>query len=96
MPVRPTNSMKGTTMNIVRLGHYFTPSGIDDGNMAEGSCRTALVVDVLDTTERQDQMVGLVIWNHNGGMEVRHEVRVSHPLIDEDTFHLSGDCPFHR
>jgi hypothetical protein len=80
-------------MNLVRLGHYFTPTGNMDAalDFPDGTCRTALVIDV----EAED-LVSLAVWNPNGGQEHRTGVRVSAPAFGDDTFHLSGDCPWKR
>ena len=89
-----TNSMKGTTMtlNLVRLGHYFTPEH-SEGEAVHGSCRTALVVHAED-----EGLVNLAVWNSNGGQEVRSSIPVTEPEdeIHADSFHLSADCPWKR
>lgn len=96
-------TLKGNIMpeiNLVRLGHYHVPSGGTDDlgdrtegwtSAASGSCRTALVVD-----NRNDEGIGIVFWNYNGGMENRHLVVVGPPDEKQDTFHLSADCPWKR
>jgi hypothetical protein len=77
-------------MNLVRLGHYFTPSSAELEALA-GSCRTALVVHV-----ESDTVVDLAVWNQGGGQEVRTRVDVEAPASGHDSFHLSGDCPWSR
>lgn len=80
-------------MNLVRLGHYFTPSGgTDNDGIPHGGCRTALVVSV----DKSDTVVNLAVWNSNGGQEVRSDVVVGNPSEEADSFHLSGDCPWKR
>jgi hypothetical protein len=80
-------------VNLVRLGHYHTPSGgADDDGRPYGGCRTALIVHV----EENDQLVNLAIWNSNGGQEVRSSVPVATPTEEWSTFHLSGECPWKR
>jgi hypothetical protein len=79
-------------MNLVRLGHYFTPSGgSDNEGLAHGGCRTALVVHV-----NSDTNVNLAVWNSGGGQEIRTSVIVAAPTEQGESFHLSLDCPWDR
>lgn len=86
-------------MNLVRLGHYFTPSvtsgDLEAGLDLAGSCRTALVVHVWNRDE-PNEMVNLAMWNQNGGQETRSSVNVEVPGVGHDSFHLSGECPWRR
>lgn len=77
-------------MNLVRLGHYYTPNASGDG-----TCQTALVVGVVE----QDPMravVNLKVWQHDGDEMTRLNVQQNDPMAVQDhaTFHLSGECPF--
>lgn len=93
-------------VNLVRLGHYFVPSGRrDDDGLPTGSCQTALVVGVNDINN-----VNLRVWQHDGDDMIRTAVKVGDPVhfaqVAEDalagatpiaaSFHLSGDCPWKR
>jgi hypothetical protein len=82
-------------VNLVRLGHYHTPSGgTDNEGVAHGGCRTALIVHV--ESDEGATLVNLAIWNSNGGQETRSGVPVA-PVSDASaTFHLSGECPWDR
>lgn len=77
-------------MNLVRLGHYFTPVSGKEEEL-DGSCRTALVVYVWN-----DEVVNLAVWNENGGQEVRTSVLVEAPSNGNNSFHLAMDCPWKR
>lgn len=93
-------------VNLVRLGHYFVPSGrrSDDG-LPTGSCQTALVVGINNINN-----VNLRVWQHDGDDMIRTSVEVGDPAhfaegdasADETatpisaSFHLSGDCPWKR
>lgn len=80
-------------MNLVRLGHYFSPTGESNNEgLAHGGCRTALIVHV----NAEEGLVNLAVWNANGGQETRLGVPVEGPEEDCDSFHLSGDCPWKR
>jgi hypothetical protein len=81
-------------MNLVRLGHYHTPSGgTDNEGLPHGGCRTALVVHI---EEDALNLVNLAVWNSNGGQETRSSVSVAAPDETIATFHLAGDCPWKR
>lgn len=85
-------------MNIVRLGHYFTPRGAGDGTV-EGACQTALVcgVDEDPRAGTEDETVTLAVWRHDGiALTPRTGIPVIPPNESEDSFHLSGDCPWKR
>lgn len=88
-------SLFGDNMNLVRLGHYFTPvvteGDLEAGIDFAGTCRTALVIHVWS-----DEMVNLVVWNTNGSQENWSSVPVEAPSVRQKSFHLSGDCPWHR
>lgn len=82
-------------MNLVRLGHYHTPSGAGEN----GTCQTALVVDVV----QQDPIrarVNLVVWQQDGEQDRRLDVQQDDPMKGiergEATFHLSSECPYGR
>ena len=93
-------------MNLVRLGHYFTPRGSGDG-LVEGACQTALVCGPGDVAEHNEVTLGsgdtgplvvnLHIWRHDGvSLGVREGVPVAEPADGGDSFHLSGDCPWKK
>lgn len=74
-----------------RVGHYY-----DAGN---GSCATALVVDVAVQGELDIPVVNIQAWHHGGTPFSRASVPVvAHPSTDDsnNTFHLSRDCPWGR
>jgi hypothetical protein len=79
--------------NLVRLGHYFTPQGDDNGEPF-GQCETALVCDVQDSNT--GELVTLAIWTSTASPYTRQLIHVSPPVIGEYSFHLSGDCPWKR
>lgn len=81
-------------LNIVRLGHYFTPMDTVDGQPI-GSCQTALVCDVFD--DDGEEKANLAVFTSSADLLSRLNVRVSAiPVREHATFHLSGDCPWHR
>lgn len=90
-------------MNLVRLGHYFTPSGeLEADGTPSGACQTALVCGVEDGDGLE---VNLQVWEHNGdSLGNRQGVTVLDKAQAQDkewagtgaSFHLSGDCPFGR
>lgn len=89
-------------MNLVRLGHYFTPVSTDPEPIA-GACRTALVIGPKDVHEKvtvdvpeSGITVNLTLWHYDGGNEYRRGVPVMLPTHTQDSFHLSGDCPWKR
>lgn len=83
-------------MNLVRLGHYHVPTGRDDS----GYCQTALVVGVVAggqmTGTDIEAIVNLRVWDSDGDAMKRLDVGVRSPDPTKATFHLSGDCPWHR
>lgn len=81
-------------MNLVRLGHYYTPGVGADG----GTCETALVVAVVKQ-EPITSIVNLVVWDHLGADAARWNVPEStNPQRTDEvaTFHLSSVCPWQR
>lgn len=86
-------------MNLVRMGHYHTPSGENE----KGSCQTAIVAgsSTYDKVEGDpgvvhDVYVNLLVIKHDGvPLGAREDVMVSAPR-EFATFHLSGDCPWGR
>lgn len=95
-------------MNLVRLGHYFTPSGDFTSNpkdthddaplIPSGSCRTALVAGHDNYGLAAAESVNVVVWDHRGYLHgnVTDVPIAPVPLPDGDSFHLSGDCPWSR
>lgn len=91
-------------MNLVRLGHYFTPSN-PEGHALSGSCRTALVcgTDPGDSTTPAG-VVNLAVFEKDGELlGNRQNVPVTADprewYVGDDgmaTFHLSADCPWKR
>ena len=80
-------------MNLVRLGHYFTPSGDSDiDGLPHGSCRTALIVAI----STPDDLVNLAVWEADGDQQKRLAVPVAPPSEASASFHLSGECPWKR
>lgn len=83
-------------MNLVRLGHYHVPTGATDA----GYCQTALVVGVVADGEmpnhEAEAVVNLTVWDRDGDQFARRDVYVRPPDTTKATFHLSGDCPWHR
>lgn len=86
-------------MNLVRLGHYFTPRGSGDG-LVEGACQTALVCSVDEEEPRigtEDRTVTVAVWRQDGvALTPRESIPVIPPSEGEDSFHLSADCPWKR
>lgn len=88
-------------MNLVRLGHYFTPRGSGDG-LVEGACQTALVCGPGNVAEQEAVpdfpiAVNLHVWRHDGvSLGARGSVPVSEPTDGGDSFHLSSYCPWRR
>lgn len=84
---------KGTTMNLTRLGHYHTPGGAGE----QGTCRTALVVHVVENDPIRS-IVNLVVWQQDGDSEEHLGVPQDDPMKGtergEATFHLSTECPY--
>jgi hypothetical protein len=83
-------------VNLVRLGHYFTPSS-SEGEELSGSCRTALVVDVpVAEGPNGPGKVNLVIWEHDGDQFDRLNVPIDAPSLVGASFHLAMECPWTR
>jgi hypothetical protein len=81
----------GSEIVLARLGHYF-----DAGN---GSCSTALIVDVIDDGETLGPDVNVQAWHHGGEPFSRTSVVVvDAPTAadDRNSFHLTRDCPWGR
>ena len=87
-------------MNLVRMGHYHTPSGEGE----RGSCQTAIVAFTNDydhPAHPADQvLVNITVFNHSGEFAGNHTfVPVAPPRNEAGTgatFHLSGECPWNR
>lgn len=79
-------------MNLVRLGHFFTPvdAAKTEGEEVNGLCQTALVVAVWS-----DTLVNAVVWSNNGSQFTKTSLPVEAPS-GRESFHLSGDCPWLR
>lgn len=84
-------------------GHYYTPTSDEDG-----TCEAAVVVGVNEPIDHAEPTVNLTAWRAEGGETTRGGVPVGlpGPLFAEPdkeghdivnvSFHLSGDCPWHR
>lgn len=94
-------------MNLVRMGHYFTPSGgaetaPDSQLIHGGSCRLAIVAAHDGYGGAKENCVNLVVFSHSGDfLGSRQDIPVEPmPYFDEgdahDSFHLSGECPWLR
>lgn len=93
-------------MNLVRLGHLYTPLGSPALQAEKGDCSTALVVNVNGPQE-YGETVNLAVFDHQGLATHGHfdvpvvdsdQGRLKEDALpnDTDTFHLSGVCPWER
>jgi len=84
-------------MNLVRLGHYFTPSH-SKGESVVGSCQTALVTYIWNRGSPDSELVNLAVWTGDASQESHTSVPVTVPSdsYDSASFHLSGECPWKR
>ena len=82
------------SMNLTRLGHYFTPQSGEGSEELLGTCETALVVAVQENTE--GETATLAVWSINGIQDARLFIQIADPSWERNSFHLSLDCPWHR
>lgn len=89
-------------MNLVRLGHYYTPQGEGE----KGSCQTALVCGHDEYGGAAPETVNVTVWNHRGepignreNVPVMTLEQIHAPKPGEEnraSYHLSSECPWHR
>lgn len=87
-------------LNLVRLGHFHTPAhwaGQGQGDY-QGTCETALVCNVEVNDDEAELRVNLRVWDRNAVDRIERDVLVGKPdkSLENQTFHLSGDCPWKR